>query len=207
MATAIAGMELKLKVIGGKNNGVEIAVAGPQFLVGRADECQLRPKSDFVSRRHALITVEDGRSTIADQGSRTGTYVNGKLLAPQTPAELKQDDVVKIGPLEFSVVIKHGLNRQKQSKVTSLEEAAARTAQQKKVDDDDVSQWLQPTEQELSLNETIEGPASGLISAAELLGQTVTDEPTPEDDKKKAVGDGRPDQAASDMLKNYLRRR
>lgn len=221
MPTAVAAMEVKLKVVGGKNAGVEIAVVAPQFLIGRAEECQLRPKSDYVSRRHAMIVVDDGKATIADLGSRTGTFLNGKSLTKETPAEIKQDDMLKIGPLEFSVVIKHGLNRQKHPKVNSPEEAAARIAQKAKTYDDDVDKWLQPTEEETRLGATIEEPSVGttILSAADLIGQTLSDIPPPSDEPSETA-DGsklppppkpasaeRPDQAASDMLKNYLRRR
>lgn len=224
MPTAVATMEVKLKVVGGKNAGVEIAVTAPQFLIGRADECQLRPKSDYVSRRHAMIVVDGGKVTIADLGSRTGTFLNGKVLAKESPAEIKHDDLLKIGPLEFNVVIKHGLDRQKRPKVSNLDEAAARTAQStKRMDDSDVDQWLQadPAE-DMSLGETMEGPASlgtTILSAAELIGQTLSDIPPPTEEQPDTAGESklppppkapsadRPDQAASDMLKNYLRRR
>lgn len=211
MRTSVAAMDVKLKVIGGKSNGVEIAAVAPQFLIGRADECQLRPKSDFVSRRHAMIAIDGAKATIVDLGSRTGTFLNGKVLAAQTPAEIKHDDIVKIGPLEFSVVIKHGLDRQKHAKVKSLEEAATRTAQRKNVDDADVDQWLQadPNVDDGLLDETLSGnsPTGTIMSAADLLGQTPPETPTTDDAKKSPAAEGRPDQAASDMLKNYLRRR
>jgi predicted component of type VI protein secretion system len=206
---AVATMELKLKVLGGKNAGVEIAVAGPQFLIGRADECQLRPKSDFVSRRHAAIIINDAKATIRDLGSRTGTFVNGAQLAVNKPVEIANGDTVKVGPLEFTIVVKHGLDRQKKPKVESIQDAAARTAQGG--EDVDVTQWLQPTEEETSLNETLEGPYMGstLLSAADLIGQRLTDAPAPtaEETAKREISESRPDQAASDMLKNYLRRR
>ena len=36
-------MDVKLVVLGGKHPGQEIVVQGPEFLVGRAPECKLRP--------------------------------------------------------------------------------------------------------------------------------------------------------------------
>jgi len=36
-------MEVKLVVSAGKHAGTQIPVAGPLFLIGRAEECQLRP--------------------------------------------------------------------------------------------------------------------------------------------------------------------
>ena len=36
-------MDLKLRVLEGKNAGQEIAVPSKKFLVGRAEDCHLRP--------------------------------------------------------------------------------------------------------------------------------------------------------------------
>ena len=59
-------MELRLKVIEGKHAGQEIRIAGPKFLIGRNEECQLRSNSDAVSRRHCVLQVEEGRATVCD---------------------------------------------------------------------------------------------------------------------------------------------
>ena len=53
-------MELRLKVLDGKHAGQEIRIPGPKFLIGRGDDCQLRPKSDSVSRRHCMLQIEKG---------------------------------------------------------------------------------------------------------------------------------------------------
>lgn len=48
-----------------------------------------------VSRKHATVTVEDGKAFAEDSGSTNGTYVDGKKLAPDEKAELKDGcDVV-----------------------------------------------------------------------------------------------------------------
>src|SRR5690242_5926720 len=106
-------MEVRLKVNVGRSAGQEIAVPGPSFLIGRSDECQLRPKSEFISRRHCEIVLEESRAVIRDLASRTGTFVNGTKIPPQRNVELQSGDTVKIGPLEFDVLVKHGLARKK----------------------------------------------------------------------------------------------
>jgi pSer/pThr/pTyr-binding forkhead associated (FHA) protein len=197
-------MELKFKILGGRSAGQEVAVTGPQFLIGRADECQLRPKSDSVSRRHALVENEDSKALIRDLGSRTGTFVNGHLIPPKRAVELANGDTIKIGPLEFGVVIKFGLGGQKKPKVESVNEVAERTAAATG-GEVDVTQWLQSTDEEVNLGETIDGSTTGsVVSAADLMGPT-PEAPISAADAKKA--ETAPDQAASDMLKNYLRRR
>lgn len=198
-------MELKLKILGGRNAGHEIDVSVPNFLIGRADECQLRPKSDFVSRRHALVEVEESKVMITDLGSRTGTFVNGHLIPPKRALELANGDTVKIGPIEFGVALKFSVSGKKKPKVTSVEDAASRTVGTAGGDDVDVTQWLQPTDDEVSLGETLDvGPGGTLMSAADLIGPAPAEK---DDPAKKQASDLAPDQAASDMLRNYLRRR
>jgi predicted component of type VI protein secretion system len=199
-------MELSLKVVGGKSAGTVIPVAGPAFLIGRADECQLRPKSETVSRRHARLTVEDEKAFICDMGSRTGTFVNGHLLPAKQDLELHNGDVIRVGPVELSVGVKYTLARQKKPPVESLEEAAARQAVS--AEDVDVTQWLQPEERDMSLGETIdEAPRRTVVSAADLLGHKPKSADDKKSDQNQSGDDPAPDRAAEDMLKNYLRRR
>jgi pSer/pThr/pTyr-binding forkhead associated (FHA) protein len=133
---------MKLVVLGGKHPGQEIAITGPEFLVGRAPECKLRPNSDMVSRRHCMITVSEGRATIRDLGSRNGTIVNDKKTKGEH--ELHTGDKIKIGPLQFEVQLSTTVGGKKKPKVRSVQEAAARTVESAKPRDheQDVDSWL-----------------------------------------------------------------
>jgi pSer/pThr/pTyr-binding forkhead associated (FHA) protein len=199
-------MEVRLKVLVGRSAGQEIAVPGPTFLIGRADECQLRPKSEFISRRHCEIVLEDSRALIRDLASRTGTFVNGTKIPPQRSVELQAGDKVKLGPLEFDVVLKHGLDRKKKPKVEGLDDIAARTAGGR--EEMDVSQWLTPDspDDDVSLDETLmAAPGQTLISAADLIGPGTAAAETV-DDEKPAPPVVDPRQAAADALRKHMRR-
>ena len=51
-----------------------------------------------ISRKHALIRIENGKITVEDIGSLNGTYVNRQpRLAPGNPVELKTGDEIIIG--------------------------------------------------------------------------------------------------------------
>ncbi|NQT40360.1 MAG: FHA domain-containing protein [Planctomycetes bacterium] len=134
-------MEVKLIVVGGKSAGRELPVAGPKFLIGRSQGCHLRPRSDQVSRRHCALLLEEGKVTVRDLGSRSGTLVNGRPITE--PMELKNGDQLKIGPLEFDVQITVPVGRKKKPKVNSVQEAAARSAETSAVDELDITQWLE----------------------------------------------------------------
>ncbi|MBN2477058.1 MAG: FHA domain-containing protein [Pirellulales bacterium] len=129
-------MEVKLIVVGGNHDGEKIPVAGPKFFVGRADDCQLRPQSDLVSRHHAVILVEDGFVAVRDFGSKNGTCVNGEKI--HIEQELKNGDRLKFGPLEFEVELSVPVGGKKKPKVHSVQEAAARTVASAAGEDDEV---------------------------------------------------------------------
>jgi pSer/pThr/pTyr-binding forkhead associated (FHA) protein len=97
-------MRVKLKVLVGSGAGKEIPVPVSRFLIGRADDCHMRPKSDAISRNHCAILVKEDCVVIRDLNSRNGTFVNGERI--QGDCELKAGDKIGIGKLEFEAVIK-----------------------------------------------------------------------------------------------------
>jgi pSer/pThr/pTyr-binding forkhead associated (FHA) protein len=97
--------QVSLKVLVGGNVGKEIPVPVPRFLIGRSDECHLRPKSDAISRNHCTILVHDNEVSIRDLNSRNGTYINDERISGDRV--LTGGDKLKIGKLEFEVLIKH----------------------------------------------------------------------------------------------------
>ena len=137
-------MEVRLKVLVGKNSGQELTVPGPKFFIGRAEDCQLRPRSDLISRHHCVLLIEDSFVAIRDFGSKNGTVVNGERIVGER--ELKQGDHLTIGPLEFEVLVHAPAATKKRPKVESVKEAAARTAEghgaSREGDKLDVSQWI-----------------------------------------------------------------
>ena len=51
-------MVAKLIVASGKSAGRSIALKHGKLLIGRADECDIRPLGDEVSRRHCEVRVD-----------------------------------------------------------------------------------------------------------------------------------------------------
>ncbi len=197
-------MEVQLKVLVGGSAGQVIKVAGSKFLIGRDEDCQLRPRSDVVSRHHCAIIVEGRYVALRDFGSKNG-------------------DQVKIGPLEFEILLDESLGAKKRPKVTSIKEAAARTAESSPgmKDDEmdmDVDGWLNDGSYDgaetraLRTNDTMEISNSETSTSAP-IPPPKTDEPAKPRQKKprekkppgklppppKPVGDS--DQAAADMLR------
>ncbi len=137
-------MQVILKVVGGKNDGREIAITVPKFVIGRGEEAHLRPTSDLVSRNHTAISVANGKVVIEDMKSRNGTFVNGEQIS--APHVAKSGDSLRIGRLQFELVIDHVKPGNKKPKVQDVVEAAARTATaasaKKASIEDSIADWL-----------------------------------------------------------------
>jgi len=137
-------MKVKLKLLKGSEAGKEIKIPTPKCLVGRGEDCHLRPKSDAISRRHCVVYVKEGELLVRDLKSRNGTLVNGERVTEDRV--LKSGDTIQFGPLAFEVVIDHSLGGEKKPKVSSVKEAAARTTSSSRdtvqLDDGDISDWL-----------------------------------------------------------------
>ena len=135
-------MQVVLKVVGGKSDGREIKISVPRFIIGRGETAHLRPSSDLVSREHCEILVGDGSVIINDLSSRNGTFVNGKQLGKKHKA--KSGDSLRVGRLQFEVVIDPVKASTKKPRVAGVVEAASRTAASKKKMslEDSITDWL-----------------------------------------------------------------
>jgi len=137
-------MQVKLKVVTGKNVGKEIPVTKKRFLIGRAEQCNLRPKSDAISRNHCAILVKDKGVLIRDLNSRNGTYINGEQISEDT--ELDSGDHLQLGKLEFEIVIKQSKKKKEKEKESTPKKS--KTEKAEKAGDDsnsfdfDISEWL-----------------------------------------------------------------
>src|SRR6266851_9920055 len=75
--------------------------AGTSVLLGR-DPAESLVAAAFegcenVSRRHALVTVDDaGRATIRDENSTNGTFVNGDRLLPGLDVRIVDGDLIRL---------------------------------------------------------------------------------------------------------------
>ena len=97
---------MKLSLIvsnAGKSSGQAIAIPLAQFVIGRDPECNLRPASVLISKRHCALITRNGQVFVRDFDSTNGTFVNEKQITGEVP--LNHGDSLKVGPLDFKVVI------------------------------------------------------------------------------------------------------
>lgn len=84
----------------------DVSVAHPEYVIGRATDCDLQLDSEFVSRHHCelLLDHRDHAVRVRDLGSQNGTYVNEKLVRDEQ--EIKDGDRLVVACLPFEVHIR-----------------------------------------------------------------------------------------------------
>lgn len=144
-------MKLKLIVLAGAKEGLEIPLKKDKFLIGRAKECALRAGSEAISRRHCAIVRREQGWTVRDLGSRNGTIVNGEKITKEVL--LKDGDELGVGPLKFRVAAVQEAEipklapatekPRKQPPVKDVADVVERTiSNSDSATEDDISRWL-----------------------------------------------------------------
>ncbi len=206
-------MRVKLRVMQGAQAGREVIIPVSEFLIGRGEECHLRPRSDAISRQHCAIVVSDKQVVVRDLGSKNGSYLNGQRIEGEHVVE--SGDQFQVGPLEFEIVIEHVLGGAKRPAARDVKEVAARTAAASS-EDLDIARWLEddvdtdvsravatPETRQFRVDDTsnlaLETSVHGSAQDAEPTDEVEDDEGAAaedeqgdeEDEKKKKKGSGR----------------
>jgi predicted component of type VI protein secretion system len=100
--TAAWPMRARIQISGGSLSGQAIEVDQAKLLIGREEDCHLRPDSEFISRHHCALLLDDYTLRIRDLGSKNGTFVNGRRIGAGDTI-LLQDDVVAVGEMTFMI--------------------------------------------------------------------------------------------------------
>ncbi len=97
------GQGFALKFISGKYQGGEFPLRpDKEVVIGRSSDLDMVLVEDMVSRKHAKISVGQGKITIQDLGSTNGTFVNGEKVKQ---ARLKEGDRILIGTSILKLVV------------------------------------------------------------------------------------------------------
>ena len=87
----------------GKTKGQAIPIKVPQFIIGRDPQCNLRPASAMISKRHCAVLIKGNQVFVRDFESTNGTFVNEEPVKGEVP--LKNDDTLRVGPLLFQIAV------------------------------------------------------------------------------------------------------
>lgn len=81
-----------------------VAVDSPNFVIGRAADCDLRLTSPLVSRHHCMLSKEDDRVYVRDLQSSNGTGLNNRAIEGQRP--LHNGDKLWVAATPIRIVIR-----------------------------------------------------------------------------------------------------
>lgn len=95
-------MNASIHVVSGPFSGKTFEVTHGKLIVGREEDCHLRLDSEFVSRHHCALLLDDYTLRVRDLASKSGTWVNGKRIGT-TEAILLHDDTVLVGGITFRI--------------------------------------------------------------------------------------------------------
>lgn len=96
-------MKVRLVVVKGRPEGMEIPLPMPQFLIGRDPQCNLRPSSESISKLHCGILQRKDGVFVRDLKSTNGTFVNNDRVDGEVP--VKDGDLLRVGPLVLAIKI------------------------------------------------------------------------------------------------------
>ncbi len=85
--------------IHGPELGKKFVIEGDELSIGRDEKNTIVIDMDNVSRRHATVTVREGKFFVNDLGSTNGTYLNDDEIHEEQP--LRSGDLVKVGGAIF----------------------------------------------------------------------------------------------------------
>jgi hypothetical protein len=185
-------MIAKLIVASGKSAGRSIAIKRNKLLIGRAEQCDIRPLSEEVSRRHCQVTVGPAEVWVEDLGSRNGTYVNNVRIAERT--KVADGDLIKVGSLEL--------------RVSCTMPTVASSGSE-----DDVSRWLMADDQPAGMSDTTRTvPAGAGDSVTDLEASNIhgapsapaAPEPTPDGSFVSGIGTAAKDDSSSGSSRSAI---
>lgn len=195
----------------GKALGQAIPITLSQFIIGRDPQCQLRPASAVISKRHCAVITRNGKIFIRDFDSTNGTFLNEEAVKGER--EIKNGDMLKVGPLTFRVAVEGSVAV---NKPTPLPKMPAKSANE----DDDVAAMLLDIADEGSSGQALgtDGVPGGstVMDIPSPFNQTADNQPVPGEgeteakpaakpaEKKKEMGNT--SAAAKAILEKYTRR-
>jgi pSer/pThr/pTyr-binding forkhead associated (FHA) protein len=202
-------MKLSLVVLTpGKMEGKSIPITLSQFLIGRDPQCHLRPASALISKRHCAVLVRGEQAFVRDFDSTNGTSVNDEPVKGEK--ELTPNDRLKVGPLEFRVVLEKSVPV---SKLTPVPQSAATLAVSE--DEAAAAMLLSGLEEGVSSPTAVDSDGVPTGSTVMQMASAATGEETPKEEEPKGGADrekaakaaqGNTSSAAKAILEKYMRR-
>ncbi len=112
----------ELRIVSGRHSGKSLRLPNGKFLVGRGEDCHLRPSHELISRHHCVFSTDEFGVRLRDLGSTNGTYVNDVRV--QGTVVLEHGANIRIGKLEFIFQLREAVSGQESTGTLPMQEAA-----------------------------------------------------------------------------------
>ena len=90
----------ELTIVRGPSAGERFILDIPEVTIGRDPKCEVFLNDRTVSRRHAHLSMQNGRAFIEDLGSLNGTWVDGAIVSQ---GELHNGSSLQIGTFKMII--------------------------------------------------------------------------------------------------------
>ena len=90
-----------LMVTSGRDAGKSFMLVDGENKIGRSGDCSVSLNDDSVSREHAMVRCHDGKISVYDLGSTSGTWVDGQRIDGY---KVNNGDVISMGRSEFTMM-------------------------------------------------------------------------------------------------------
>ena len=90
-----------LVVKSGVDAGKSFMLSEGDNSIGRGNDAAINLSDESVSRQHAVVRCQDGKLTVFDVGSRSGTALNDQSIGGHP---INNGDVISIGRSEFTMM-------------------------------------------------------------------------------------------------------
>jgi pSer/pThr/pTyr-binding forkhead associated (FHA) protein len=111
-------MKARIHVVGGPRAGETMEIGAGKLIIGREEDCHLRPDSEFISRHHCVLLLDDYTLRVRDLGSKNGTFVNGDRVGTGETI-LRHGDGISVGEMTFVIDLNEGGDSPSQGKQAS----------------------------------------------------------------------------------------
>lgn len=101
-------------------------VASDVCVLGRGADVDLQLDDPGVSRRHALLCIQDESLFVEDLESMNGTFVNGQAISSRVA--LREGDLLALGPCELRVSVAGSLRPSADNTTQRMSRTVAATA-------------------------------------------------------------------------------
>lgn len=88
---------MRIEVLIGSEEPMIFPLNSPKFSLGSGENCDVILSASGISRKHLIITTEDDKYFVTDQGSTNGSFLNEERLIPGKKIEFTSFFPVRLG--------------------------------------------------------------------------------------------------------------